>query len=122
MRFQTSKRDYETISWINISRLRQQHFSDNNPDSIEDLIFQFRLQNLSRDIALPLGLEGNKRTNAVPVLAVGQIAASNTAALNLYQTYTVQVVKGSRRTGTAKSISNQSRSGVSNLLRYVVRV
>src|SRR6185503_11506915 len=52
---------------------------DNNGDSIEDLTFRFRVQNSYRDIALPIGAEGNKRTNAVPVLAVGPIAAGNTA-------------------------------------------
>ena len=50
---------------------------DNDGDAVEDLTFQFRFQNTSRDIALPIGPEGNQRTNAVPVLAVGPITAGN---------------------------------------------
>jgi hypothetical protein len=79
---------------------------DNNGDSVEDITLQFRFQNTPRDIALPIGPEGNRKTNAVPVLAVGPIGAGNIATLNLDQTYTVQVVTGPRRTGAAKPVSN----------------
>ncbi len=79
---------------------------DNNGDSMEDLTFQFRFQNTPRNIALPIGPGGNKRTNSVPVLAVGQIGAGNTAALNLDQTYTVSLIRGPRRTGTAAPLAN----------------
>ena len=79
---------------------------DNNGDAIEDLTFRFRFQNTPRHISLPIGPEGNRRTNAVPVLAVGQIGASNTAALNLDQTYTAEIVKGPRRTSAAAPIKN----------------
>lgn len=79
---------------------------DNNGDSIEDITFQFRFQNSSPNVALPIGPEGNRKTNAVPVLAVGQIGAGNIAALNYTQTYTVNVIKGPRRTGPASPVKN----------------
>jgi hypothetical protein len=81
---------------------------DNNGDSVEDVTFQFRFQNTSRNIALPIGPEGNRRTNTVPVLAVGTIGAGDVAALNLDQTYTVNMVKGPRRTGTSAAVTNLS--------------
>jgi hypothetical protein len=81
---------------------------DNNGDSIEDITFQFRFQNASRNIALPIGPEGNRRTNAVPVLAVGPIGAGNVGTLNLDQTYIANMIKGPRRTGTATPLKNSA--------------
>jgi hypothetical protein len=77
---------------------------DNNGDAVEDLTFQFRFTNTSRDIALPIGPPGNQRTNAVPVLAVGQITAGNNAALNVDQNYTITLIRGARRTGATGPI------------------
>ncbi len=79
---------------------------DNNGDAVEDVTFQFRFQNRSRDIALPIGPAGNQRTNAVPVLAVGPIGVGSTGALNVDQTYTLTVIRGPRRTGTAIPVQN----------------
>lgn len=79
---------------------------DNNADAMEDLTFQFKFQNTSRNISLPIGPEGNRRTNAVPVLAVGPITAGNNAALNLDQTYSVDVIRGPRRTGSHSPVAN----------------
>jgi hypothetical protein len=83
---------------------------DNDGDAVEDLTFQFRFQNKLRDIALPIGPEGNQRTNAVPVLAVGPITAGNNGALNLDQTYTVDVIRGPRRTGTKSGVANAANN------------
>lgn len=79
---------------------------DNNGDAVEDLTFQFRFTNQSRDIALPIGPAGNQRTNAVPVLAVGQIGAGNIAALNVDQTYRLTLVKGPRRGADTTPVLN----------------
>jgi hypothetical protein len=79
---------------------------DNTGDAREDITFQFRFQNTPRNIALNIGPSGNQRTNAVPVLAVGPITAGNNGALNVDQTYTLTVVRGPRRTGTATPILN----------------
>lgn len=74
---------------------------DNSGDGVEDLTFQFRFQNTPRAFALPVGPEGNRRTNSVPVLAVGPITAADQSALLLDQTYTVSLITGPRRSGTA---------------------
>ncbi|MCC7373115.1 MAG: DUF4331 domain-containing protein [Verrucomicrobiales bacterium] len=84
---------------------------DNNGDAVEDLTFQFRFTNTSRDIALAIGPAGNQRTNAVPVLAVGQIGAGNIGALNVDQTYRLTLVKGPRRTGESIAINNPQNNG-----------
>jgi len=79
---------------------------DNNGDAVEDLTLQFRFENVARDIALVIGTGENKRTNAIPLLAAGQIAAGNNGVLNVDQTYTLTLVKGPRRTGQATPIQN----------------
>jgi hypothetical protein len=78
---------------------------ENSGDAVEDVTFQFRFQNTPRNIALAIGPAGNQRTNAVPVLAVGPITATNNAALNLDQTYSVNIIRGPRRTGVSQPIS-----------------
>jgi hypothetical protein len=78
---------------------------ENTGDAVEDITFQFRFQNTPRNVALTIGPPGNQRTNAVPVLAVGQITATNNAALNLDQTYTVNIIRGPRRSGVSQPIT-----------------
>jgi hypothetical protein len=83
---------------------------DNTGDSIEDITFQFAFQNVSRNVALTIGPAGNQRTNAVPVLAVGQITSSNNASLNWDQTYTMNIIRGPRRTGVSQAVTNAANS------------
>ncbi len=78
---------------------------DNTGDAIEDLTFQFKFNNTLRNIALPIGPDGNRRTNSVPVLAVGRISAGNNGALNLDQTYSLNLITGPRRTGASTAIA-----------------
>ncbi len=84
---------------------------DNTGDAVEDLTLQFRFENAARDISLVIGPEGNRRTNAIPLLAAGQVTAGNNAALNVDQTYTVTVVKGSRRSGESIPLSPLTGGG-----------
>ncbi|MFO1460128.1 MAG: DUF4331 domain-containing protein [Verrucomicrobiota bacterium] len=79
---------------------------DNNGDAIEDLTFRFQFANTGRNVALVIGAGDNKRTNAIPLLAAGQVTAGNTAALNVDQTYTLNVVRGPRRSGTVIPVLN----------------
>lgn len=89
---------------------------DNSGDAVEDITFQFRFSNSLRDIALPIGPEGNRRTNTVPVLAVGPITAGNTGALNVDQSYTLKVIRGDRRTGEVHAVT-ASGTGSENFTR-----
>ena len=67
---------------------------DNNGDSVEDLTFQFRFKTARKDIALDVG----GVQVPVPVINVGPIAAGDTSALNVLESFTVGVVRGARRT------------------------
>lgn len=69
---------------------------DNDGDAIEDITFRFTFHNTYKNIALTIGPEGNRRTNAIPLLAAGQIKAGDNAALNLEEIYNVAILKGPR--------------------------
>lgn len=75
---------------------------DNNGDGVEDLTFQFRFQNTSKTTALNVGGKSVK----IPLINSGPINGVNPAALNVRETFTVDVVRGDRRGGTRTSITN----------------
>ena len=79
---------------------------DNSGDAREDLTFQFRFKNTPRNISLEIGSGSSKRTNSVPVLAVGPVTAASNASLNVDQTYTLSVIQGLRRSGTVTPLTN----------------
>ena len=81
---------------------------DNTGDGKEDLSFQFRFTNTFNDIALPVG----GKQVAIPLLPAGPITVGDSTKLNLTETYTVDVVRGNRRTGRS-AISNASGGGKS---------
>lgn len=76
---------------------------DNNADAVEDISFQFQF---STEI-LGAALEIDGESVAIPLKQAGQIGpgASDTDNLNVIETYSVNVVRGDRRTGTSEAIS-----------------
>jgi len=84
---------------------------DNSGDAVEDITFQFRFKNSPRNVALVVGTAGNQRTNPVPVLAVCQVTAADTSALNVDQTYSLSIVRGPRRTGAVTPVLNPLSGG-----------
>lgn len=84
---------------------------DNNGDAKEDVTFQFRFSQEIKNITLPIGPEGNQRMNPVPVIAVGPITAGDTSNLNRIEKYTLNVIRGDRRTGTAEAITKANPPG-----------
>ena len=68
---------------------------DNNGDAVEDITFQFRFTNTSKATALTIGGKAVK----IPLINSGIIAGVNPATLNVRETFTVDVVRGGRRTG-----------------------
>ena len=77
---------------------------DNNGDGVEDITFQFQFKNTSKATALMVGGKSVK----IPLINSGVIAGVNPAALNVRETYTVNVVRGTRRGGTRNGGSNSS--------------
>jgi Domain of unknown function (DUF4331) len=69
---------------------------DNNGDAVEDITFQFRFKNTSK--ATPLTVGG--KPVEIPLIDSGAITGVNPATLNVRETYTVDIVRGGRRTGT----------------------
>ncbi len=72
---------------------------DNDGDAVEDLTFQFRFTTRRKDIALDVG----GVQVAVPVINVGPIAPGDTSALNVLETFSVDLVRGARRTRDRRS-------------------
>ena len=75
---------------------------DNDGDAKEDLTFQFRFKNNFKSITLPVG----GKNVAIPLIQAGQVSAPNAAALNVNEQYTVDIVRGDRRTGARAAITN----------------
>ena len=80
---------------------------DNTGDGVEDLTFQFRFKNESKSTALAVGGKQVK----IPLINSGVISGVNPATLNVRETYTVDVVRGTRRGGTRSSVTNASGTG-----------
>ncbi len=74
---------------------------DNNGDAVEDISFQFRFDNTLQDIALSIG----DRQVSIPLIQAGALAGVNPAALNLRETYTIDVVQGDRRAGSRQRMT-----------------
>jgi hypothetical protein len=75
---------------------------DNNGDGKEDITFQFRFNNTLRGTTLKIG----GTDVAIPLTQSGQISAPNAAASNVNETFTVDIVRGDRRTGTRGALTN----------------
>lgn len=75
---------------------------DNNGDAKEDISFQFRFKNKLNAVTLPIG---NKNV-AIPLIQTGAVSTPRDGALNVNETYTVDIVRGDRRTGVRRAIIN----------------
>ena len=75
---------------------------DNNGDAKEDITFQFQFKNLFKAIALPIG----NQMVPIPLTQAGQVSSPNAAALNVNEQFTLNIVRGDRRTGTVSAVTN----------------
>ena len=75
---------------------------DQNGDGVEDLTFQFQFKNTLKDIQLPVG----GKMVSIPLTQAGGISGQNPPNLNVRETYTVNVVRGDRRSGTRSAVTN----------------
>jgi hypothetical protein len=74
---------------------------DNNGDATEDITFQFRFNNKLNDVKLPIG----SKSVAIPLIQAGPVANVADANLNVQETYSVTVVRGGRRAGSAQAVT-----------------
>jgi hypothetical protein len=77
---------------------------DNNGDAREDITFQFRFKNKLNGVALPIG----DKSTPIPLIQAGQVTDVRSAALNVTESYTVEVVRGDRRSGQRSALTNAS--------------
>lgn len=77
---------------------------DNNGDAKEDVSFQFRFKNTSKGQTLSIG----GTDVAIPLTQFGGVTDVAGANLNVTESYTVDIVRGDRRTGTRGSLLNTS--------------
>lgn len=83
---------------------------DNSGAGSEAITFQFRFTNTSKAQALMVGGKSVK----VPLINSGPLDGSvNPAALGVRETYTLDIVRGDRRTGTKASVTNAAGGGTS---------
>ena len=75
---------------------------DNDGDAREDLTFQFRFRNELKNQTLKVG----GKDVATPLINFGPAAAGITAGLNIVETYSVGLVRGDRRRGDHRAVTN----------------
>ena len=75
---------------------------DNVGDGVEHMTFQFQFQNTSKSTALNVGGKNVK----IPLINSGVINAVNSPALNVRETFTVNVVRGDRRSSSRSPLVN----------------
>lgn len=86
---------------------------DNDGDAVEDLTFQFKFSNTYNVPKVPTGqdADGNDVMTSVPLVNIGPTeSGDDNANLSLSQTYTVNVIRGDRRTGSSSAISGGNGS------------
>ena len=77
---------------------------DNNGDAKEDLSFQFRFKNTLK--AKTLSISG--KDIPIPLIQFGAVTDVKAATLNVNESFTLDVVRGDRRSGTRSSVTNAS--------------
>jgi hypothetical protein len=81
----------------------------NDGGAVENLTFQFKFQNTLDDNKLTIG----GKPVSIPLVNNGSadVNVVNSPALNVHETYTVDVIRGNRRTGTKASATNLAAGG-----------
>ncbi len=88
---------------------------DNNGDAREDITFQFRFNNTLRDTKLDIG----GKQVSIPLINSGSISAANNSALNVLESYTVNVVRNNRRNNNALQYVTNAANAERNFAKPV---
>ena len=79
---------------------------DNNGDAKEDLSFQFRFKNTLAGNGAGVNLNIGGKAVGIPLIQAGSVSAVKDPNLQLAESYSVQIVRGDRRSGTAQALTN----------------
>ena len=77
---------------------------DSDGDAKEDVTFQFRFKNNLKSTALTIG----DKSVPIPLIQSGAVSDVAAATLNVNETYTLNIVRGDRRSGTSQAVTNAS--------------
>ncbi|GBL04961.1 DUF4331 domain-containing protein [Glaciecola sp. KUL10] len=85
---------------------------DTDGDAVEDITFAFdferMLANQNQGAKLTIGPADNQRLVGVPLVNIGPVSATDQSAANFAETYTVSMIEGDVRSGTASTITKAS--------------
>jgi hypothetical protein len=84
---------------------------DNNGDAREDITFQFRFQNKLAAGGQGVSLNIGGKNVAIPLVQAGSVSGPKDAALNLAETFSIDVRRGDRRKGAGGAVTNASGGG-----------
>lgn len=84
---------------------------DNNGDAKEDITFQFRFRNTLSANGAGTSLPVGGKQVAIPLLQSGTVSQVRDPNLQLAETFTLDVVRGDRRTGTRQAVTQASGGG-----------
>jgi hypothetical protein len=86
---------------------------DNDGDAKEDLSFQFRFRNTLAANGAGISLDIGGKSIAIPLIQAGDVSNLKDAALNVAETFTLNVVRGDRRKGQAQPVTNAANGASS---------
>lgn len=84
---------------------------DNTGDGKEDITFQFRFKNTLKDLTVAAG----GKTISVPLANIGPISDANAPTQNISETYTLDIVRGNRRSGNRQAIGTTFTKPIDNI-------
>ncbi len=79
---------------------------DNNGDAKEDLTFQFRFKNTLAANGAGVSLNIGGKSVGIPLIQAGAVSMVNDPSLQVHETFDITVVRGDRRTGGGKAVTN----------------
>jgi len=86
---------------------------DNNGDAKEDITFQFRFKNKLSNNGAGTSLTIGGKQVGIPLIQSGAVSAVKDANLQLNESYSVTVVRGDRRSGTAQMVTHATSGATS---------